>query len=215
MPWNLSASVRGSRQGSAVQVRGLASSVGGFPTSAGGLSSIPQRASSTTGHFDRRASRVTSASPLTGRGLQRLGDLDIPTGEDGEQSFGEPLISDDFSPRQFELYDPLAGVSTQAAAQSQLIKSTLDLESTNFLEFVKQKTATRSQPAEDAQGEQSTDNTSKAFVTFEELLPPERETKIVAAQGFLHVLALTTKNLITVQQKESYGPLHVSIVTEL
>ena len=66
MPWNISAN---SRQGSLARGRGFQSSIGGFPTSAGGPPGslgVPYPSS-----LDRPASRLTSASPIHGRGNLR------------------------------------------------------------------------------------------------------------------------------------------------
>ena len=173
MPWNVSSSKHGSRPGSARPL--LGNILGGFPSSAGGLSSFAGGAGIELGPPPvRPSSRLTSASPLVGRGAP------LPELEDEED---------------FELYGPAAVVDTQIAQESQWIRATLDQESSNFLEFLAAETE------------------AVPGATFEQLLPPQEHSKIVAAQGFLHVLALATKGLIKVEQPDGYGDIHVAIAS--
>jgi meiotic recombination protein REC8 len=183
MPWNLS--IRGSSIS-----RGLQSGKPG----------------SITGSFGRRRSRMASASPLHGRGvvsshelLPRIEGLDSEAYIGGE--FGgleEPTASD-----EFELYGPAARVDTQTAAQSSWQKAALDRESNNFLDFIenaideKRIALQTADPLADV-----TEN-----VEFGELLPPNKNSRVVAAQALLHVLTLEMKNCITVKQLEAYGPI--------
>ena len=197
MPWNVSSSV----------ARGYAGSLGGgMGTSGGRPSSLPHRASSVIpGSLDRRASRITSASPLIGRGVEHLRSLELPTHEDEDELLGNRTIQGSEA-NDFELYGPAAGVSTQTAAESQWIRATLDRESNNFLEFVKAEIAAAEQRREDV-AESAIDANSE--VKFEELLPPTQHSKIVASQAFLHVLSLATKGLISVQQGVAFGPIAI------
>lgn len=171
MPWNISSSKHGSRPVSARLA--LSSAPGGFPSSAGAPSSFAGGIGIELGPPPvRPGSRLTSASPLVGRGAPL------------------PELDDD---EEFELYGPAAAVNTQTAQESQWVRVTLDQESSNFLEFLAAETETVQN------------------VTFEQLLPPEDHTKIVAAQGFLHILALATKGLIKVEQSEGYGDIRVAM----
>jgi meiotic recombination protein REC8 len=213
MPWNLTASIRGSQAGSVGQGRHYASSVGGFPTSAGGPGSGP----SIRGSLQRRISRLTSVSPLVNRGresgLEHLSSLEVPE-EDEWWLRGDEGIVDRQQLDEFELYGPVANVDTQTAEQTQWMKKTLDRESLNFLEFV--KAAIESQQREDGNDEEpSTAEKQNGFVIFGDLLPPEKNTKIVAAQALIHTLSLATKNLITVQQDEGYGEIRFGFVVVL
>lgn len=207
----MSASRAGSRQGSTARAHGFAGSVGGFPSSVGGPGSLPGTAVM-PGSLDRRASRITSASPLTGRGLQRLGSLEFPQHDDDDDFLGGRTISslaDDF-----QLYGPAAGVSTQTAAESQWIQATLDRESSNFLDFVKDKVTAKLPILPEEEDELSGGSRPRPVVFFEELLPPAQHTKIVAAQAFHHVLALATRGLINVQQEQViYGPIELGLAT--
>ena len=211
MPWNLSASIHGSRAGSLA--RGAPfhppSSIGGFPSASAGQPSsiIPPL----PGSLDRR-SRLTSASPLVGRDRDRFSSMDLPIPEaaDDEIPAGADVSSlgavDDF-----QLYGPAAGVTTQQAAESQWMRATLDQESNNFLEFVKVEIAAKPVPAADEEGDELAGETKRSMF-FGELLPPEKHTRTVAAQGLHHVLALATKGLLRVQQGEHYGAIALEVV---
>lgn len=174
----------------------------GFSASGGQPSSqIALLARSQQSPRNRRASRIASASPLRGRGLELYNPLELPTQEDDEDEFlGDPNLSNSKMLSDFQLYGPAAGVSTQTAAESQWIRATLDHESNNFLEFLKFEIAGK----DSNEGERS--------VLFEELLPPPQHTNIVAAQALHHVLALATKGLIRVKQDEHYGPIALSLL---
>ncbi|KAL8794824.1 MAG: hypothetical protein Q9195_002652 [Heterodermia aff. obscurata] len=193
MPWNTTASALGSRAGSIA--RGpIGGSIGGFASSAGGSAGPP-----VPGSHDRR-SRLTSASPLHGRGRERLSSLDLPAPE----AEVDPLLDD------FQLYDPVAGVSTQTALGSQWMRATLDAESKNFLEFIRSELAIRP-PVAEGEGAEEEGIGASGDILFEEMLPPGRHPKLVAAQALLHVLALATKGLITVSQRVDYGPIRLGI----
>ncbi|KAL8949608.1 MAG: hypothetical protein Q9222_004293 [Ikaeria aurantiellina] len=201
-PWNRSASARDSRPGSDLGGQGFGSSIGGFTVSGGPPSSLPGVGG--PGSMDRRASRITSASPLIGRGRERYDELDMPQFDDDELLGGPSgsIAGDDF-----QLYGPAANVDTQTAVQSQWIRATLDTESDNFLVYIKTKIADKSAPAAEDEDELSRNVAASDLVSFEELLPPSQNSRIVAAQGFHHVLALATKNLVGVNQEEAYGPI--------
>ena len=213
MPWNTTASALGSRAGSIARGEAgpIGGSIGGFASSAGGS------AGPVPGSHDRR-SRLTSASPLLGRGRERERfsslDLPIPEAEAGAGPGGAPFDPLD----DFQLYDPVAGVSTQTALGSQWMRATLDAESKNFLEFVKSELATRPPVVRGAEGEEAEEELAGGDegvgpreILFEELLPPARHPKIVAAQALLHVLALATKGLVTVSQRVDYGSIKLGV----
>lgn len=181
--------------------RGFPSSIGGFPSSAGGPSSLPRTGNVGPSSLDRRASRIPSASPLVGRGQPRYSSLEFPMGNDDDDGLQEGrLMSDDQALDDFQLYGPGAAVDTQTAADSQWLRSTLNQEANNFLTFVQAKVATLPAPEDDEEDELSGNAQPRGVVTFEELLPPEQNTKVVASQALYHILALATKSLISVQQ---------------
>ena len=217
MPWNTTASALGSRAGSIA--RGQAGPIGGFPSSIGGFASSAGGSDAPIpGSHDRRSRRLTSASPLLGRGRERLSSLDIPIPEAEEEAGPGGVSLDPLG--DFQLYDPVAGVSTQTALGSQWMRATLDAESNNFLEFVKSELANRppvvrgGAEGEAAEGELAGGEEgvgAREPLLFEALLPPARHPKLVAAQALLHVLALATKGLITVNQRVDYGPIELGV----
>ncbi|KAL8832062.1 MAG: hypothetical protein Q9170_005029 [Blastenia crenularia] len=209
-PWNRSASLQGSRQGSIAQGHGFASSIGGFATSGGRPSSLPPIAGA--GSMDRRASRITSASPLVGRGPELFSDLEIPQFDDNDL-LGGPSTS--VAGDDFQIYGPAAGVDTQTAEQSQWLRTTLDTESNNFLEFIKAGISSRAVAAQEAEDELSAIIPTPNSIFFEDLLPPTQNSKIVAAQALHHVLALATKTLIKVDQQDHYGPIELGLAAGL
>ena len=211
-PWNVSSAL-GSRPGSTVRGRGFASSIGGFPTSAGAPSSVPVMAGMRPSSLDRRASRLRSSSPLMGRGSARYGSIEIPIGNAGDDLLGGQRISDDQGLDDFQLYGPGAVVDTQTAADSQWVRSTLDQEASNFLAFVEAKITTIPVPGHEDEDELSMDVQARKSVTFEEMLPPQQNSKIVAAQALYHTLALATKSLIRVRQTPIEGsPIELSLL---
>lgn len=223
-PWNTTASAVASRHGSSIARGPGLGSVGGFPSSIGGAPSLQ---GAPPGSFDRRGNRVTSASPLTGRGAPRYSSLEVPGGErDEQQAAGEPPsddyqgFGDDYD--SFQLHGPGAGVATQTVAQTQWMKSTLDREAQNFLEFVKVELAALPLPAaragrdldeEEDEAASTSAAPSRPVIEFEQLLPPGQHTTLVAAQALHHILALTTKGLMNVQQHVSFGPIRLDVPT--
>ena len=209
MPWNMS-SATGSRQGSVFHGRGFAGSIGGIPTSTGASGSLP-RTGAGPSSAGRRASRIPSASPLIGRDRQRHSSLEIPSGEGDDLLLGGRHLSDDQALDDFQLYGPAAAVDTQTAARSQWMRSALNQEAQNFLDFVKAEIMALPANASDDEDELSGDIPSQFSVSFEQLLPPTQHSKIVAAQALHHLLALATKSLITVRQGKSYGSIDLSL----
>ncbi|OAT13332.1 Rad21/Rec8 N terminal domain-containing protein [Blastomyces gilchristii SLH14081] len=163
MPWNITASIRGSQPGSSIHSRQFLPSVGGYSSiggprsiaSGGGHDGSVMGGPSTTA-LGRRMGRMTSASPLAGRGMMGPGMGDISIMDDGEFDIrsnlgdnmdldssvtgrGELASTRSHHHDSFELYGPSAAVDTQTAAESQWLAATLDQESANFLDFVKSK----------------------------------------------------------------------------
>lgn len=183
----------------------------GFTASGRGAGSVMTGGAGPPSSMDRRASRITSASPLLGRGLERYSSLELLAPEDEDELLGGHAGSSSGATDRFQLYGPAAGVSTQTAAESQWMRATLDRESSNFLEFLKAEIE-RKMPRVGEEGQESTGiHVPQQSVVFEELLPPSQHTKVVAAQALLHVLALATKGLITVQQNLDYGPVTLGL----
>ena len=113
------------------------------------------------------------------------------------------------------MYGAAAGVSTQQAAESQWMRSTLDAESNNFLEFMKTEISNKmAVVAGEGEGERDElvgEQEQAKEMNFEELLPSTRHTKVVAAQALHHVLALATKGLVHVRQVVEYGDIVLGV----
>ncbi|KFY07064.1 hypothetical protein V492_07483 [Pseudogymnoascus sp. VKM F-4246] len=173
MPWNVSASVNSFRQRSSSVVPGRHSSV------------VPSRP----------GSRHPSASPLLGRGrLLSDNDLEFPAGGEGNTS----VLEDE----EFEALGPSAAVDTQTAQNSQWVADALETESLNFLEFVRSSHAEVEEDFYDLEDHDIDNGPKEKWVGFERLFPPRDSSRVVAAQAFLHVLGLATKNLLKVTQEE-------------
>lgn len=206
MPWNLS-----SRQGSAKPygsaLRGYSSSVGGHDNAELGPPS----------DLARQRRRLTSASPLIGRGRQ-LSHSDIVP---GNQTISNDFDLDDFGDiddqlagdmdNGFQLDAPATRISTQTAAQGQWLAAALENEAQNFLEFLH----TSIQQKVSNQGIQSDSQELDAGITLDTLLPPEQNPKAVGAQALLHVLTLATRGLVQVEQNRPFGHIHMAVVAGL
>ncbi|KIX93747.1 uncharacterized protein Z520_10653 [Fonsecaea multimorphosa CBS 102226] len=207
LPWNISGSRQSSAQpmGSGIISR-LGSSIGGLH---GGMELGPPSALSR---------RLTSASPLFGRGLASLsrhssqGPFDTSRVTSNEDDFADldARLGGDIDP-DFELGGPFVNVDTQTAAQSQWVAATLDTEADNFLSFVNTKIQEK---AEEQGVIEEGENAGQARkIMLDELLPPSQHSQIVGAQALLHILALTTKGLLEVYQARGFADIEISVVT--
>ena len=155
---------------------------------------------------------MPSASPLVGRGRQRYSSLERPlAADDHDEMLGDPRMSDNEALEEFQLFGPGAAVSTQTAADSQWVRSALNQEASNFLAFVEAQIGAIPAAEDDEEDELSGQPEPKASITFEEMLPPQHNTRIVASQALYHVLALATKSLINVKQDPADGPIDLSL----
>jgi hypothetical protein len=155
------------------------------------------------------------------RTLPRYSSLELPeqatpaTDQAGRETFDDGVLqtggNDFIDDPKFQLYGPAATVDTQTAAQSQWLTPALDIESQNFLVFLRAEINAKIIAAEQAAGQLADEQVK--MVTFEGLLPPEQHNKAVAAQGLLHVLSLATKGLVEVWQEDAFGTIQISIVT--
>ncbi|EME48973.1 hypothetical protein DOTSEDRAFT_19460 [Dothistroma septosporum NZE10] len=150
----------------------------------------------------RSRSRLTSASPLVGRG--RTSDVDDHLQLPGSD-FAMGGMKDD---EQFELFGAAAQVDTQTAAQSQWQRTILSSESGNFLLFLQNVIEEENQLRGDEPVAVDEDEQPlTGSIDFDTLLPIDINSYIVAAQAFLHVLALGNKNLLSVAQDEPFGSI--------
>lgn len=218
MPWNISALQAGSQRAAS---RGTLSSA--QPTRLSQQrQQLVERGRSVPG------SRVTSASPLHGRGSvvsrQASWTFDLPEGVGSSSGAGDNGIGLPMSPgtgggeqmgaqTQFDLFGPAAFVDTQTAGASQFIRHVLDAESGNFHAFLKD--ALREQGVDVDRAEIlrtphdegalasriEFDVDPQRGITFETLLPSIGNSHVVAAQGLLHALTLATKGMIWIRQR--------------
>ncbi|KAF2762438.1 hypothetical protein EJ05DRAFT_1798 [Pseudovirgaria hyperparasitica] len=196
MPWNITASIRGSSVARGIDL--------GFPASAG-LS-----IGGVSGSNNRQ--RLVSASPLQGRGSGALGPLSqyLEAGDDNAMPFeSEPYDSASGGVQNLE---PIAADAADApyVTESQQLRDALDREGQNFLEFIEQ--GIREKAAGNAEEDMVHDDDHEDEITFEKLLPTHANNRLVAANAFLHVLSLATKNLIYVRQSEAYGDIGLGLV---
>lgn len=126
---------------------------------------------------------------------------------------GGDLLPSGDETKDFQLYGPAAAVDTQTAAQSQWVAAALDSESRNFLDFLDAQIQARDPTAEEEQEEEG--EKLRRSATFEGLLPPTEHTRVVAAQAFLHVLTLASKNLVNVRQDEGFGEIEIAIAFKM
>ena len=187
-PWNQST---GSRRPTALFSAGGTSAIGALPLPA----------------LSRRGSRLLTASPSHGRGLPAGNDTDYDLNLPGSNAGMDPTAKD-----EFELFGPAAQVDTQTAAESQWVRAALDGESANFLEFVKAGIEELDLERDAAPPGDEEDENVFGCIDFDQLLPPLNNSRVVAAQGLLHVLALVTKNGLIAQQDEAFGPIGLRII---
>jgi hypothetical protein len=149
---------------------------------------------------------LQTASPLGGRGFG-IGNEDEDLLQAGSNAYLAATAEE-----EFELFGPAAQVDTQTAAESQWVRAALDGESANFLEFVKAgideaDLARAAAPLGDEEDENMTGR-----IDFDKLLLPMNNTRVVAAQGLLHVLTLVTKNALVAEQEETFGSISLKVV---
>jgi meiotic recombination protein REC8 len=133
---------------------------------------------------------------------------DGPGAPTSELGFGPlPSLHSDF-----EEFGPAALVPTQQAEDSQWMHSALDTAGNEFLGYVKEQ-------AKRTGGLLEGEEDGRLWIEFSELAVPGKHTKIVAAQAFLHVLTLGTKNVIKVDQdlenNVPFGTIHVGAIVDM
>lgn len=178
--------------------------------------------------------RLTSASPLVGRGSNlplgsAAGVLDNASqfdqglnfndfaDDEGRIQYGRSDISSSLNRGRgvssrggghtqaddFEIFGPAANVDTQTAGASQWVQDALDRESNNFFEFVRHSIIEKYAGFEEVDGGfRDVGGEIDGTVSFEELFDAEKNSQIVAAQAFYHVLTLATRSVVRVWQGE-------------
>ncbi|PTB67913.1 hypothetical protein BBK36DRAFT_1194238 [Trichoderma citrinoviride] len=144
-------------------------------------------------------------SPLFNRG-SALGGIDRHSDP------AEPLLGmDDFGSQDssFQMGGPVGPLDFDQVNNTQVSAQGLDVTSQNFLGYVTEQ-------AEKTGVTHSRDPRNRRWIDFEELADPSTHTKAIAAQAFLHVLSLATKNIISVRQDgaaamQPFGTLRIGI----
>lgn len=77
----------------------------------------------------------------------------------------------------------------------------MEKESYNFFEFMKFTIENR----------MTAEGSLSEFVTLDQLIIPNANRVIVAAQALQHVLLLATRGLIQVEQEKPYGDIYISL----
>ncbi|KAL5051133.1 hypothetical protein BDW71DRAFT_194209 [Aspergillus fruticulosus] len=203
MPWNITASVQSSRHGApAANIFGGFGSVSdlssrGMPESVASFGRAPSVGPSGLG---RARNRLTSASPLAGRGFPYdFDNLSLPGHRDDDldklEGFDLGNYLDDNVMGESNSNADAAGLSHRSQElQNSLTESVMDQEGLNFLDFLALKIESQKP------GEESAEEASATEITFSTLLPPQKTSAAVATQGLMHILALATKGFLRVRQ---------------
>lgn len=199
-------------------------------------SQIPS--SSIKGAGSRPPSRQVSASPLHGRGSLLIPGPEIERFSDGPQPFlGSDGFGSDFAalhsgPAGSLGSDPLhpvdpfvhgSGGGGGIQNTSQMMRTALDREGRNFLDYVESVARDKGVPDEEAGNSNSSSSSRRAgsnnrrqWVEFGALFEVEDQKRAVVAQAFYHVLSLATKNVIKVKQDgqggfEPFGTIRLGV----
>jgi hypothetical protein len=159
-------------------------------------------------------SRLVSASPLHGRGqpldLGALGILE----SDADAEFA--MAGDEFVN---------AGLSSSPTVipsskkPSNRVNEALDAEGNNFLDFVTDAIVEKRNRAQAALGHMSGPQDVQAateidVITFDELLPPVENNRMIACQGLMMVLSLGTKGMLDVQQPRDFSDINLKLTRQ-
>ena len=187
MPWNITASVQSSRHGSALRGRQAQTSAGRYSSANRQLSIVSGQdgVSRSATALGKRRGRLTSASPLAGRGMQSpfdlAGGLGLTSDQDIDLTSLNGLNQGDYLNEDSQAEN---GPGTVEKTAPNWLSSSLDQESVNFLTFVKTRL----------------DDEGETDVAFSSLFAPESISPVVATHAFLHVLTLATNKALRVRQ---------------
>ncbi|KAI4910896.1 hypothetical protein J4E90_007153 [Alternaria incomplexa] len=184
MPWNISASIRGS---SVIPRSGRAGMIGSADQS-------------------RPGSRFVSASPSKGRvqplaleGFKNLtSDVDY-----GGDDFGLPGFSSDFP--EPAVQEPSARVREALSTEGE---NFITFIQERIVEKRRRAQADLEHESDVLQAEAAADIED---IAFEELLPPADNTKMIACQGFMMVLGHGSKGMLDIQQLQHLGEINLKL----
>jgi meiotic recombination protein REC8 len=174
MPWNITASIKSSHR---VRRFGSASE----------MSSQGRK-----GH-----SRLTSASPLAGRGYLGHDILSAELlGEFGDDLDLTRYLESELAPDR----EHISSLPPGKRSALEHAKESFDQESLNFFDFIKSKMGNDDQVGQSPRAKLSPGTAGDGRTTFAALMPPESTTRAVATQALMNVLTLATKGLLHVHQ---------------
>jgi len=172
----------------------------------------------------RRPSSMVSPSPLLGRGDAGAGAADV-TGFDDFQlapadspgTHGGVIGSSTkqhaaSTAAEYEAFGVAAGVDTQTANDPVWLRRAMDAEAGNFLAFVQTAIEEADERPVVELEEQGQEGRQESWIEFEALLRPAENSRVVAAQGFMHILALGTKGVLSVRQERAFGEIWMRVV---
>lgn len=200
MPWNISASLHSSGQAQRFGSRSMSIGDPRFESST--------RAGVSAGVGGRY--RITSPSPLAGRSHLDPSHFDTAGGYiDDELEITRYLENELASDRENVsiLSNPnmqsrlrktrnSLGEQLQYLRKNQRDLASLDRESLNFYEFIRENMSAAAPVLEDGDDEGS----GSGSVMFGDILPPSQTTRVVATQAFMNVLTLATEGWLVVHQ---------------
>lgn len=200
MPWNISASLHSS--GQAQRFRSRSMSIGDPCVESSTWAGVGVGAGA-GGRY-----RITSVSPLAGRGhldpshFDTAGryiddELDITRYLENELASDREnvsMLSNPNAQSRLRKTQSSLGEQLQYLRKNQRDLASLDRESLNFYEFVRENMSALA--LEDGHNEES------GGVAFGEILPPSQTTRVVATQAFMNVLTLATEGWLVVSQDQ-------------
>lgn len=206
MPWNITASVQSSQHGSVAAniFRGLGSA-GDFSSHGFGEPS----------GLGAHRSRLTSASPLAGRGYppeieglpgftdDDLEDFDLShyfQTEFHADNYANAMDIDTTGPNKGK--EPIR--NPPLPLRDRVKQSNLDQDSLNFLDFsLKKIEELAMNPTDDNHTHTITPSSIQLTgLAFSTLLPRKKTSRAVATHGLAHTLALATKGILSVRQED-------------
>ncbi|KAK0112961.1 hypothetical protein ONS95_014677 [Cadophora gregata] len=215
MPWNISASLHSHQRGQSSSVQGRVGILGSQVGSVTGrrlTSPLVGRGSAIPGDLEQFSQLMDDDMVMYGRDDDGLGSASQASGfhPGGMRTSSQGAGGDDF-----EIFGAAAGVDTQTAGSSQWMKDVMDRESNNFFEYLRNSIEEKSG---DELGDEDDAEPQQMSVTFEELFVPEKNSYIVAAQAFYHILSLATKRKVWVEQDVGdellipFGEIRIGVV---
>ncbi|CAM1501774.1 Fc.00g037580.m01.CDS01 [Cosmosporella sp. VM-42] len=151
---------------------------------------------------------IPAPSPLLGHGsvlhsIERHSDFPGPA--QGSDGFAQ-LYSQDSS---IDFGGPVQALDFTRGEDAQTSGAGLDVASQEFLGYATAQAQAKGHA-------RTTNGQNRRWIEFEELANPATHTRSVAAQAFMHVLSLATKNAISIEQEgenqEPFGVIRIGLI---